>query len=354
MTTDVDFHHQKRRIKMKCSWIENMISIETDGYTRACCLETGDSARVSDIALNGLSKSFNHPILLKLQKDLDRGFSEETKNFCYRCENLEKKNQPSMRTGTQPLSERREIKLVQFKLSNKCQLACAHCGSDRSSTWAKINKVSPHVIKSFTITDEFVDELLELLPAITVLKFSGGEPFLDPDHWRLLERIKHANRGHCEIQYITNGLVKPRPDLWNGWREIKCSVSVDGFEDSYEWFRRGASWNDLVENVQELEKISKVSLNYSLTPYTVADYNRAKSFWKYNLDVFPIVYPEHCSMFKFPLRYIKLLDNCQEIPLINSCSTSDSNINIYRNWARKSDEMWNTIGSAERLFWWMK
>jgi hypothetical protein len=213
--------------------------------------------------------------------------------------------------------------------------------------------VSPHVIKAFTVTDEFINELIELLPNITVLKFSGGEPFLDPEHWRLLERLKHVDRSHCEIQYITNGLVKPRTELWAGWREIKCSVSVDGFEDSYEWFRRGASWVELLDTVKLLEQSSTVSVNYSLTPYTVADYHRAKDFWKYKFDVIPIVYPEHCSMFKFPLSYIKLLDNWQEIPLIDSCSTTINHINIYRNWAKSSDQMWNTVGAAERLFWWM-
>jgi MoaA/NifB/PqqE/SkfB family radical SAM enzyme len=198
-------------------------------------------------------------------------------------------------------------------MSNKCQLACAHCGPDLSSSWAKIKNINPKIKKSFTVSDSFIDELIHLLPQIKVLKFTGGEPFLDPDHWKILDKIKHVNRKHCELLYITNGLVKTRYDLWDGFKSVSCSVSVDGFEKSYEWFRRGSNWKELIENVKILEKYSKVSINYSITPYTINDYFNAKSFWKdYDFSAVPIVIPDYCSLLKFPKTYAQKISDWEK------------------------------------------
>jgi organic radical activating enzyme len=338
---------------MKCAWIENMMSIETDGWTRPCCLETSDLAKITPIQ-DGIKNAFNHHRLLYLRNNLINEYSEKTRNSCGRCEQLEVNNQTSMRMSTSFISNSRELKVLQFKMSNKCQLACAHCGPDRSSTWAKVLNITPHVKVSFEITDKFVEELIELLPNITVLKFSGGEPFLDPDHWKLLDRLKHVDRSHCEIQYITNGLIKPRIDLWEGWREIKCSVSVDGFEDTYEWFRRGSSWTELLNNIQVLTEHTNLSINYAITPFTFQNYHTANEYWSkhHSFSSFPIVYPDHCNMLKFPRRIIEQISDWQSIPFATG-TNSDEFLSVFRNWAIKSDTQWNTVGLSTKLFNWM-
>ncbi len=339
---------------MKCAWLENMISVETDGWTRPCCLETSNHARVFPIS-QGILKSFNHKKIITLREDLKDGFSEKTRHACYRCENLEIKNQQSMRITTPFLSEKRELKGIQFKMSNKCQLTCAHCGPDRSSGWAKLLNITPHVKKSFEVTDEFLSELEQLLPQLEVIKFTGGEPFLDPDHWKILEFLDSKDKSHCELQYITNGISPFRSELWKGWKEVNCSISVDGFEKSYEWFRRGSDWRQLLDNTAELEKHSTISINYSVTPYTIFDFLKARDFWskKYTFGYFPIIYPEHCNMLKFPRSYIEKLPNYKNIPYTDCCS-DDGDINQFRRWAINSDIQWGTLGQSEKLFWWMK
>lgn len=335
---------------MKCAWIENRLSIETDGYTRPCCLETDEGARIQRIE-GGIKNAFESPILLDLRRNLKNGFNKDTEPFCSRCEKLEEAGQESLRTTTPLMGHRRELKYIQFKLSNKCQLACAHCGSDRSSTWAKINNVKPHVIKAFTLTTSFIDELKELLPGIEVLKFSGGEPFLQPEHWKLLEALKDLDRKHCRLEYITNGLVSPRQELWEGWGGVNCSVSVDGHGDTYEWFRRGANWIELQTKIQELTKTSTVSINYAVTPYTINDYSLAKEYWsnKYNFSAYPIVYPSHCSLFEFPKILVQGGNEFRSM-----CSDKFIDISKYIDWAKNSDKLWNTIGRAEELYPWVK
>ncbi len=335
----------------KCAWVENMMSVETDGWSRACCLEPSIHARISPIK-DGIQNAFQSPILLKLRKDLESGFSVDTRPYCGRCEYMENNGQPSMRTSIKQISPERELKLLQFKMSNRCQLTCAHCGPELSSGWAKFNNITPHVLSSFNVTDEFLNELKEILPSLSVLKFTGGEPFLDPNHWKILEGLANVDRRHCELQYITNGLIKPRTELWEGWGRVKCSVSADGFGESYDWFRRGASWSELVECVETLKDHSTLSINFSITPFTFQDYHKAKEFWKFPFSTVPIVYPAHANMFSFPREIADTIPDSQSIPGYQH-TTSPGNIEVYKIWANEWDRRWNTIGWAEKLFTWV-
>jgi len=324
-----------------------MMSIETDGSTRPCCLETSELAKITPIQ-DGIKQAFNHYRLLDLRNNLRDGYSEKTRNYCGRCEQLETNNQPSMRTSTKFVSDTRELKVLQFKMSNKCQLTCAHCGPERSSGWRKLLNITPHVINSFEVTDEFLTELKEILPGLEVLKFSGGEPFLDPRHWKILAALKDQNRSHCRLEYITNGLVTPQYNLWKGWGEVRCSVSADGFEETFNWFRRGADWNELVTSVAELKDHSNVSINYAITPYTFESWPAANEFWKYNISPYLVVYPSSNSLFNFPKKLINA-----DIPF-QSSSAEIGNVEFYKKWARSWDSKWNTDGWSDRIFKWMK
>ena len=335
---------------MKCAWLENYLVVETDGWTRPCCAEPSKEARISHIS-NGIQSSWNNSKLLQLRNDLSNGYSDQTQPFCRRCEILENNNQSSMRTNTKFITQDRTLKTIQFKMSNKCQLTCAHCGPELSTGWKKFLNITPIASDSFKLTDEFLIELGELLPQLTCLKFTGGEPFLDPNHWKILEYLKQFDRKHCTLNYITNGISPFKSDLWEGWKSVDCTVSVDGFEESYEWFRRGSTWTELINGVSNLKEVSDVRINFAMTPYTMQDYYTAKNYWG-DIDTYLVVYPIHASLFKFPRQIIEQLEDYQNIPHVNAAN--GDNLDFYKNWAKMWDTKWNTIGWSNKLFWWMK
>lgn len=334
---------------MKCAWLENYLVIETDGWTRPCCAETSIDARISHIS-DGINTAWNNPKLLQLREDLGNGYSDKTRPFCRRCEALESKNQLSMRNNTQFITHDRQLKTIQFKMSNRCQLTCAHCGPELSTGWKKFLNITPIASDSFKLTDNFLKELGDLLPQISCLKFTGGEPFLDPNHWKILEYLKKFDRSHCTLNYITNGISPFNKELWEGWKSVDCIVSADGFEDTYEWFRRGSTWSQLVSGVEHLKTVSNVSLNFAITPYTIQDYHSAKNFWG-DIDTYLVVHPKHANLFQFPMRLIEQLENYQTIP--HASAATGNNLQFYKNWAEMWDSKWNTVGWSKKLFWWM-
>lgn len=335
---------------IRCSWIENRISIEPDGYTRPCCGETLETARIANIS-EGITNAFNHNKLLQLRENLNTtGYSEQTDFACNRCSNLEKLNKRSLRINSEFLSDKRELKGIQFKLSNKCQLACAHCGPNLSTEWAKILNIKPHVT-SVEIDDKLIHELQNLLPNLVEIKFTGGEPFLDPSHYKILESLKSIKKDHCNLIYVTNGLIKPRHELWQGFKSVRLTVSVDGYKDTYNWFRRNANWDDLCTSIDYLSKYTKIDLAFSVTPWTVNDYTSVKNHFS-DMHVTPIniVVPKRSSLLNFPKNIAKKYFND---PYYINMTSENGNLTYYKEFAKYWDTTFNTIGWANKLFPWL-
>jgi molybdenum cofactor biosynthesis enzyme MoaA len=76
-----------------------------------------------------------------------------------------------------------------------------------------------------------LDEIYELLPTITYLKFTGGEPMLIKAHWDLLEyAVKHDYAKNITLNYSTNATVYPKPrivDTWASFETVEVALSLD-------------------------------------------------------------------------------------------------------------------------------
>lgn len=334
-----------------CAWVDQTLVVETDGWTRPCCLETSSTARISRIE-DGILNAWNSSIRTDLKNELDGpGFTDKTEPYCRRCRQVEERGEPSLRMVT-PAIPGTGLRSIQFKLSNRCQLACVHCGPELSSTWARIANKSPRVINAINLTDEFISEMRSILPNLAWIKFTGGEPFMDQSHWKLLEALADLRRDHCELHYVTNGLLKPRSDLWAGWKGIRCQVSVDGHGRHYEWFRRGANWEELVNCCHDLSPISQVSILYSMTPWTIECYRDAVVALPWKISTIPIVSPKHASLIGFPREILARMSVDDRTPHYNLSTSIEASIEPYVRWARKWDEIWKTPGLSKELYPW--
>lgn len=123
-----------------------------------------------------------------------------------------------------------ELQYIFFELTNECNLACLHCGSD--------------CIKDSTIPNLPSEVILEVLKGIKskynshkiTVVLSGGEPLSYPGVFKLGKRI-------TELEFpwgmVTNGYA------WNSKRlkEAKeasmqsVTISLDGLEEAHNWLR---------------------------------------------------------------------------------------------------------------------
>jgi MoaA/NifB/PqqE/SkfB family radical SAM enzyme len=131
--------------------------------------------------------------------------------------------------------------LLEFELENTCNLECIMCNGEVSS---KIREKEGNNSISKKIYDRrFLEIIKPYLSNIQRANFIGGEPFLIPMYYEIVNEILTVNSGAI-IHFSTNGTIlndRIRILLEKGNFEI--SMSVDSInKQTYEEIRRNASF----------------------------------------------------------------------------------------------------------------
>lgn len=164
-----------------------------------------------------------------------------------------------------------DLRHIELRLGNHCNLKCRSCNADSSTSWiADYNKLKDHVTLSsgydfikahpvFTfdwVDDEsFYDRLIDASPNLEQLHISGGEPFLVPTHFYLLERLVKEGKTDIAVHYHTNlnykfEKVKPALDLLTNFREVHISFSIDDVGERNTYIRSLSDWDLTIKNLR--------------------------------------------------------------------------------------------------------
>tara|TARA_B100001094_G_scaffold179312_1_gene173611 strand:+ start:5509 stop:6906 length:1398 start_codon:yes stop_codon:yes gene_type:complete len=163
---------------------------------------------------------------------------------------------------TQPDGSLNEIKIryLDIRFGNICNLRCRMCGHGLSSSWYDEEKViHPRPgIEKFIHTDCY-DKIEEYLPHVTEIYFAGGEPFLYPEHLKMLDKLIEIGNTTCAIKYNTNLATlkyKKRSllDVWKHFPNVHIGASIDDMEDTVEYIRTNMKWKDFKENFERVRK----------------------------------------------------------------------------------------------------
>lgn len=162
-------------------------------------------------------------------------------------------------------------RVMEFELSNTCNLECVMCNGYFSSTILKNReKGTP---RKLVFDDCFVDQLTEFIPHLTDAKFLGGEPFLIPIYFKIWEKIIEINP-KCKLHITTNATLINEKS-WEILNSLKSNiiVSIDSLnENNYNYIRKGASFIEVRENIKKLHDYtikSGTDLNFSVCPMTI-------------------------------------------------------------------------------------
>ncbi len=134
--------------------------------------------------------------------------------------------------------------IVGWELTLACNLRCRHCGSSAALPRRDELKLE----ESLAICDQ--------LPALLVqeVDFTGGEPLLHPEWWRIAARIAELGIG---TKILTNGLTLDSDTV----ARIKdagiagVGVSVDGLEATHDYIRgRPGIFRRLVVGIERVQR----------------------------------------------------------------------------------------------------
>lgn len=145
---------------------------------------------------------------------------------------------------------------MEFELSNTCNLECAMCFGDFSSSIRKNREKRPPLESPYDAA--FIDQLDAFLPHLWEAKFYGGEPFLIPLYYDIWDRMMAINP-NITVHITTNGTVlnqKVKRLLEN--LNVLLIVSIDSFDPkTYESIRVNADFDRVMENLDYFTAINK-------------------------------------------------------------------------------------------------
>ena len=274
------------------------LATREDGAIKVCCR----SLPIGNIKNETLEEAWNGENMREVRRQV---LSEDRPDVCKPCFDLEDQgvqslrqrhiadNMPESRVNLYPdalkslttdMTMPFELPTIEIKINNLCNLKCRMCNPLDSTQWKDWNSIVEHYKKEdnylvkavedlglteapyvglFDDKKEFWDSLRKLLPHFKRVEFAGGEPLMDPMHYKILDLLSE-NGKNIEIKYATNGTVlgiKGRwiKDYWPKFKSVAVNVSIDGLDDVYEYVRSNGKFQDVVDNIRIMKTIPTVS-----------------------------------------------------------------------------------------------
>ena len=315
------------------------IVVTETGTVSPCCKfdiqKKNPSWKEHTLYNKNIEELFYQPAMENLRTQFLNGEEPIECNACWVEEKAGIKSLREHRTGlTQTRAHSSKYKNIQtdprivtidFKFSSLCNLKCRICGPYLSSTWLKeaseLKTYDEDVIQSFTKNAErkfFENEtnfeiFKQILPQLHILEFYGGEPFMQPEHEKIMnilndyQGIENIN---LELFYNTNGTYynDSLTQIWKKMGSVELNISLDDIEGRYEYQRHPAKWSRVVENVEQFKRNCSPNVNISLY-VTISLYNifYLADFLVYNANNFKLPirfnlvhYPTHMSVVHLP------------------------------------------------------
>ena len=224
---------------------------------------------------------------------------------------------------------------MSFEISNLCNYECIMCNEDFSSLIRKNRAKLPPV--KYYYPDNFIEQLKEFIPHLTIATFIGGEPLLIKQYFEIWKEILKVNK-NCTIHVQSNGSYLPPQFL--GMLEsgqFEMGISIDSpIKETFEKIRINADFDEVEQNIQTLldyKKRGKVFLNFNFCPLTV-NWKEMPQMLEYAnkadvaLKIVNIETPRHLAL---QYRSAEFLDEVYNVLSNHHFNVEDNSLVIKRN-----------------------
>lgn len=158
--------------------------------------------------------------------------------------------------------------VMEFELSNECNLECQMCVGEVSSSIRKNRDKLPPIPMPYD--DNFLAQLAKYIPHLKEAKFYGGEPFLISIYYKIWALIKELNP-KLPLFVITNG------SHWNSKIEalindldFDVAVSIDAVDKNIvEGIRKNIQHEKLMHNIKRFSEVCRKKGKYLSLSFTV-------------------------------------------------------------------------------------
>jgi len=197
-------------------------------------------------------------------------------------------------------------KLMEFELSNSCNLECIMCHGGFSSSIRKNREGLPPIENPYDET--FVSQLEEFIPHLEDAKFLGGEPFLVGIYYEIWERMIALNP-KITTHITTNGsILNPRVRRVVEKLDTYIVMSIDSIvRETYDKIRINSNFDQVQESMEYYHEVTKRTgrtLSFATCPMTV-NWHEMPDLVKHcderDIRIYfnTVVFPRDCSLQSF-------------------------------------------------------
>ena len=259
------------------------LEIDVNGGASPCCLYKGSipDVKVYETDLKTIQK---HEYMEKLRQQFKNGERPLSCESCWQEEDAGKTSKRmnsiyKMRNSLKDWTPNSEpsLKFIDFKLGNVCNLKCRICGSWSSSKWAQEeldygeNPVARKNLKDGGWPKKhpkFFEDIQECLAEAEYFEFTGGEPFMIRDHFKILMHcVEKGYAKNIDIHYNTNGThLPPRDifDLWKYFKRVEIAFSIDDVGEQFQYQRHPANWREVNHNLVEFKTYQTANMEFQI------------------------------------------------------------------------------------------
>ena len=275
-------------------WIN--LTVKPDGIFSPCAKYKGD-----DIF------PFNN-----IKNDIKNDIAHSGCQICWKEEQNHKKSYRQRMIELLNDNDCNTITRLDIKLNNSCNLKCRMCNPYSSNQIEKEFNLLKNKHKNFNYFSSFNNlsfknkrNILEQLKNYTLhlerIYATGGEPLLNSYFIEFLKYcIDMGVSKNIKLSMSTNAILinKDLLSIFNQFKNLSMTISVDGTENVYEYIRYPANWKILNENIKMLQnEFDSDFLNCSVAivpqVYNILDitniFQWSKSIsTKYSLEIIPV------------------------------------------------------------------
>ena len=298
-----------------CTYPWKQLFSDSYGVYMPCCMATVDhphdgcwhgaksdfpAPKVSEVSP---SEFFYSDYMKQLRSDMRSGEVTPLINkVCANCINEEKKGGKGLRTPSwkEPLGRALSVKLKLY--GNVCNLSCYMCrikdSSSRIKQTEKLMEIDPEFgemleydkltydMKHGGVNYNVIEDIKKLAPKIEKIYIIGGEPFIMPRHYEVLDAL-------IEIGQAKNIILKYHTNLtkleWEGnhifdyikqFYECEINWSLEGLGEQNDYIRFGSNWESNLENYHKIKKHARVWANVCASSLSILSLNKTIEWMK--------------------------------------------------------------------------
>ena len=275
------------------------IYVEPTGRLHPCCIARPFEEGINWKDFDSIEELMNSAPYKRIRKQLVNGEKPEECAACFVHNNVHR--QGSNEEFENYISETNlynddysvnKVTYVDLRLSNMCNFACRMCFHGLSSTWydywgyiqgkPEYNSEYP----KFLVADKqgigkFSDANID---TITKIYLAGGEPFISPHTFELLERFTDEQASKITILINTNlSTLKYKGenilDKLIRFKKVQLACSCDGYGEIGEYQRPGFNSDRFFKNLKTLVEYSESYKNFYVEiDYTISNINVYHTF----------------------------------------------------------------------------